>query len=644
MSAISLVWNAADAPPAGELNQSILSALERYGPKRQASWSGQGISLGACLSCSLPEDAFDIQPLWSPDRAACLVADVRLDNRAALARELGLTQPEELSDSAILMSAWLRWGEACLDHILGGFAFAIWLPQRQQVFAARDHAGERPLFYHRGTGLFALSSMPKGLLALPGQDARVNDSYATEWLASLSHPWDQSFFQQISRLPPSHLLRFTPQSFQVKQYWHPSHARPLRFPKDSDYPEALLEIFDSATSARLRSTRPAGSCLSAGLDSSSVTASAAHLLAAEGRPLVAFTAVPRPGCATSAPNGFFASEAAGAADVARLYPNIEHILVDSGSYPFLPTIRLWIEAQDEPAPSPINSLWLKAIYDCASQRGLGVVLDGSSGNATFSYNNWSILARFLRRGRWIDLARTAHQLNRSGALRWTSAVRLAAGGLIPAWLRQRRVPPDTRASLLACLVHPQRIERGNLHSRILDSFYPAPQSLAEEHSALFDGFDEGPFRASVEALTGVQVRDPTADKRLFEFAFAIPPEQFIAGGQSRSLARRAMRERLPPSVLNCTARGFQGADWHATLTSALPELRSELKLLTQSPAARQIFDLPAMQAMLDAWPEPGGNLEQYQTRWNFWLTRAFSMGYFLRTHDTGPIDGHGSPA
>ena len=80
------------------------------------------------------------------DGAFCLVADVRLDNRAELGRSLNLEHPEELADSAFLMAAWERWGPACLDHVVGGFAFAVWAPARQELFAARDHAGERAAF------------------------------------------------------------------------------------------------------------------------------------------------------------------------------------------------------------------------------------------------------------------------------------------------------------------------------------------------------------------------------------------------------------------------------------------------------------------------------------------------------------------
>jgi asparagine synthase (glutamine-hydrolysing) len=373
-----------------------------------------------------------------------------------------------------------------------------------------------------------------------------------------------------------------------------------------------------------------------------VTASAARLLGAHGKGLIAFTSVPRPGFDSAGPAGFFTSEAAGAAEVARLYTNIEHVIVDSSNYDFLPTMKLWIDALDEPAPSVVNMLWLTAIFDQARQRGIGVLLEGAEGNVTFSYNTWSMLGRLFRSGRWLKLARIAHGLQRSGALKITSAARIAAGDLMPRSLTRRRVPTHSLDDLFACLVNPEWMKRYNLQDGIFDTFYPPPSNSVQEHSSMFDGYDQGPYRAAVQAVTQMEVRDPTADKRIFEFSFAIPPEQYLVGSQSRSLARRAMKHRLPQSVLACPIRGLQGADWHLIMSARLPELRSELALLERSPAASQTLDLPAMETLLDSWPKSNFNSESVNFRWHFWLTRALSMGYFLRSHESP--DAAGAPS
>jgi asparagine synthase (glutamine-hydrolysing) len=604
-----------------------------YGRADSRSWDTPYLSLGCNLSLSLPEDRFDVQPLRSPDNSLCVVADLRLDNREELARELDLPHPEELADSSFLLAAWQRWGPACLDHIVGGFAFAVWTPGRQELFAARDHTGERPLFYHRSPDLFALASMPKGLLVLPGVARGFDESRIVEWLATIGLDRDKSFYDGIERLPPGHSLRITPDAFECREYWRPAAAAPIRYRRDEDYAEALLEVFDRATQARLRSATPIGSHLSAGLDSSSVTVSAARLLAAQGKRLTAFTAVPRPDFGGISQPWQVSCEATYAAETARLYPNIEHVLVDSRGYEMLPTLRTWTDAMDEPVVNVTNFLWLSAIYEQARQRGIGAMLEGATGNHSISWETWSILTRFFRRGRWIKLLRTAASLRRHGDISLHAAVRTATEGLLPDWLDRRLIPRGDLGNLYASLASPEWIRRHDLDARIYAYIFHRSPDPRAERSRFYEQFDLGPLRAAVQAVAGIEVRDPTADKRVLDFCWSIPVEQYVAGGHSRSLARRAMRGRLPESTLLRYTRGHQGADWYLPMGEALPELRQELELQRQSPAASRALDLEAMADLVANWPSSGYHTREVSFRWHLSLSRAFSMGYFLRSRE-----------
>lgn len=622
----------------------MLSALDVYGPDRRCSWGDDRIALGANLSCFLPEDRFDVQPLWSGDQSTCLVADVRLDNRADLARELGLIHPEELPDSAFLMAAWLRWGSSCLDHLLGGFAFAIWTPGRRELFAARDHVGERPLFYHRGKDFFALATMPQGLLALPGVPRGFQESGVINWLAALHPPRTETFFAGIDRLPPGHFLRLTPDRFERTQYWHPANAKPTRYKRDEEYAEALVEIFDRATEVRLRSTGAVGSFLSSGLDSSSVTVSAARLLAAQGKRLPAFTSVPRPEFNGLAPAGYLPIEGEAAAEVARLYPNIEHVIVDGRGYDLLGIMKTWTDAWDGPAPNLVNALWMTAIFDQAKERGIGVMLAGDYGNCTFSWSDWNILGDLFRRGRWINLARTTYGLRSRGAISLKTAVRYSTRSLMPRFLTKRLISKQFRDSLYTPLINPDWMNRFNLQKKVFDTIYSGSSDPRQEHSQLFEYCDWGTLNAVVPAVSRIEVRDPTADKRIFDFCFSIPPEQYLAEGHSRSLARRAMKGRLPDSIRLRYSRGLQSADWYLPIGEALPGLRHELNLIEQSPAARQALDLPRARTLLDTFPQSGYEDLKVRMLWHSALTYAISMGYFLRSHDPACLPSTGSPA
>ena len=137
---------------------------------------------------------------------------------------------------------------------------------------------------------------------------------------------------------------------------------------------------------------------------------------------------------------------------------------------------------------------------------------------------------------------------------------------------------------------------------------------------------------ATRARYGIDKRDPTADKRIFEFCYSIPIDQFVAEAQSRSLVRRAMQGRLPASTLARSVRGQQGADWYLTVEQALPSFRAEFPALQHSPLAHKFLDLDRMSRLLQTWPETGHEGDAITDSWNYALTRGISLGYMLRAY------------
>lgn len=634
MSSICGIWDESGEAPVSTLLERMLDAQAMYGPDRRFRWSAGGVALGGNLMHLLPEDGFDRQPLWTADHTACLVADVRLDNRADLVRELGLTQPEAMADSEMLLAAWVRWGEGCLQHIVGAFAFAVWTPGRRELFAARDHVGERPLFYHRGKGLFALASMPKGLLALAGVYQGFDEDRVVDALV-LSHPdWTKSYFKGVERVPLGHQLKVWPGGFECVPHWHPVDAKPTRYKRDEEYGEALVEIFDRATAARLRSTKEIGTQLSAGLDSSSVAASAARLLAAEGKRLTAFTSVPRTdGFRGKGIPGRMVYEAPGAAEVAAMYANVDHVLVNSAGYDLLADMKAWTDAMDEPAQNGVNLLWITAILEEGRRRGLGVMLQGVYGNATISADGWEAMTQFFREGRWVELFRLANNVRNRGERSFKASLATATNGLLPMWMRKRIKPGATGVSLDYSAINPELTAKYGLVERTFQRLHADQPDVRTMRAKFFERFDWGPMNLAVQARAGMDARDPTGDKRVFEFCFSIPVEQYVAGGQSRSLARRAMKGRLPEATLARTIRGQQGADWYLTVAEALPAMRAEMASIERSPLGRHFLDVERLLRLLETWPESGHEGDEITDQWNYALTRGVTVGWFLRSHE-----------
>lgn len=634
MSSICAVWTLGRSQKAGRLLERMRCAQEIYGPDRSFAWVGEEIALGGNLMHLLPEDAQDRQPLWDWERRFCLVADVRLDNRSELESELGITQSENRADSEILLGAWARWGADCLGHMMGSFAFAVWTPARRELFAARDHVGDRPLFFHRGRDVVAVASMPKGLLAIPGVWQGFSEEQVGRWLVGMQPQQGENLFEGIERVPMGHFVRVTPDGLECRRYWHPRDAKPVRYKRDEEYAEAMVEILDRATEARLRSSKKIGSHLSAGLDSSSVTAAAARLLAARGQRLTAFTAVPRPdynGIAMPWQRPF---EGDAAAELAQLYPNIEHVRVDSSGYGLMETVREWTAVMDEPVVNATNLLWISAIQDRARERGLGVLLEGSCGNGTISWESWAIMSMLFRKGRWLKLARTVRAFRRRGHMSYKAGLTTSLNGLLPAALVEKLSPTAAFDLMESTMVSEEAERRSGLAAKMEAYMGHEPIDPREQQADLLDQFDMGAVHAAVRARAGLDTRDPTSDKRLFDFCFAIPQEQYIVEGQTRSLVRRAMRGRVPEGILNRYRRGLQSADWYLPMQEAVPELREELVLDRGSKAARGLLNLPRMEALLDGFPREGYETKRVNAIWHLGLSRGFTMGYFLRSYES----------
>jgi asparagine synthase (glutamine-hydrolysing) len=563
----------------------------------------------------------------------CLVADLRIDNHDDLVRELDL--PQTATDDEVLAHAWARWGFSVVDHLIGGFAFACWDPQRQTLFLARDHGGERPLHFARSIGSqgsFAFASLPPGLCALPGLGQRINVERMARHLAVLTPRGTETFFEGIERLPPGHWIKVSPDRIEVRRYWHAVNAPQIRYQRDSDYVEDFRERLDRAVQARLSDAEGFASQLSGGLDSSSVTATAASLLARAGGRITSFTAVPIPGYDGSALPGRFGDEGDHAAAVAALYPNIDHVRVNVSGRDLLASAFRDMRLSGQPTFNPTNMLWIDTIFDTMRSRGLGVLLQGAGGNNTISFGGLIGLSDLLRGGHWLRLLRLTRELRAGGHTSWRGAASWATGGLVPQWLR-RLYHPDMRGfSLNYSAVHPQLAAEYRLKELALAQFYGVETSTESMRRSL-DYYDPGVVNGVAAAGWHIEQSDPTQDKRIFEFCFGIPMEQYLAGGQSRSLIRRAMQGRLPDSTLRRTTRGLQSADWYLTVAAARPQLSAELTRIERSPLACRILDTARLRTLLDTWPSSGYHTSQVSDVWHLALTRGIAAGSFLAMHD-----------
>jgi asparagine synthase (glutamine-hydrolysing) len=437
MTAIAGIWRFDGRPTVDADCARMLTAQQIYGPHDNRRWSNGTLAVGRRLFRTLPEDAHDRQPLQTRDGRLTLVADIRLDNREDLTAELGLPpeQARMLCDAAILLETLSRWDDSAVTRLVGEFAFAAWDSLAQRLLLSRDFLGQRPLHYHSDRGFFAFASMPKGLHALAEVPCRPDERRVAEFLVSVPQRGPRSFFADIARVEPGHIVSITRAGISSRKYWKPRRPNGTRL-GSSDYIEGLRYYLDLATQSRLRGANGAvGTHLSAGLDSSAVTATAARLLRAHDGKLVAFTAVPRADYAhQQITKSRIFDEGPLAAATAAMYPNIEHVLIRSGQQSPLEGLDRAVYLFDRPSQNLCNEVWISAINQAARDRKLNVLLVGSMGNATATYNGTELLGELLLAGRFVRLWREARGLFKKGLESRRGLLIDIFGAFMPGWL------------------------------------------------------------------------------------------------------------------------------------------------------------------------------------------------------------------
>lgn len=230
------------------------------------------------------------QPLFDPSGKICLVCNGEIYNFPELRAEYEAKGYEfkTRSDSEIVLPLYLELGEKCVERLRGMFAFALWDSDRRKLLLARDHLGQKPVFYAQGAdGSFAFASEPKAVLA-SGIVPRGIDMEALWHYMSLRYlPDDRSLFEGVVKLPAAtYAVWEEGKGVRTGKYWKLSTFSPKRGGSERDLTDELEALLLDTVKAHLLSDVPVATFLSGGIDSSLVTAMTAKIT---GRPFDTFS-------------------------------------------------------------------------------------------------------------------------------------------------------------------------------------------------------------------------------------------------------------------------------------------------------------------------------------------------------------------
>jgi asparagine synthase (glutamine-hydrolysing) len=611
--------------------------MYRTGTDEAVVWLGRGVGLGQFVLGDTLAGQSDVSPQNEIFAELRIAAEARIDNRNELFTLLALPIGERVTavpDSDLILAAYCRWGEACVEHLDGDWAFAIWDERKRKLFLAQASNGISALYYYSDARWFAFASSIKALLALPEVAKRPDRMRIAMGLVSWHDDGTLTAYEGIYRLPPAHTLTVEDGRVRNRRYWHPEKLEPLRLGSDDAYVEAFLHHYTEAVERRLRSSRPVGATLSGGLDSSSVCALAARKLGVESNRLQAFISVPLYKVEWEMGASF--SDESPYADAIRDHlGNLDLEYVRAEHVSPLAGIERCLEACDEPGHAGSNMFWICALMERARDKGLGVLLTGQMGNGGVSWtgppaNLWQLLLR----GDWPAI----RQLQPTIPL---IIRRNLIGPAVRPWReRWRRLKASGRQPWADySAIHPEFARSMNLASRMCDGghdpWFRRTSPIQDRLNTLKLGRAiVGSFWAALGQAYGLEVRDPTMDRRLIEFCLRIPPEQFQSPGTPRWLMRRAMRGLLPDVVRLNQKRGAQAWDIAYRVRASRAEIEAALRRLRNSGLAREILDLPRMSSVLQA---TNGKLDDSVTRdCGTILLRGLMTGLFLLRFDSTP--------
>jgi asparagine synthase (glutamine-hydrolysing) len=214
------------------------------------------------------------QPMTNEDRSLWIVFNGEIYNHRAL--RAGLEGQghrfSTRSDTETIVHLYEEWGEGCVDHLCGMFAFAIWDTNRATLFLARDRLGKKPLYFWRRSGQFLFASEIKALLCHPAVSRQVDLEAFHHYLAFGYTPAERSIFAEIAKLPPAHTATLRQGDLAMRRYWClPSGPAADRRP-EQDTAAQMRDLLHEAVKLRLESDVPLGAFLSGGVDSSVVVA------------------------------------------------------------------------------------------------------------------------------------------------------------------------------------------------------------------------------------------------------------------------------------------------------------------------------------------------------------------------------------
>jgi len=544
MSGFVGLINLDGAPVDRELLRRMTDFMTFRGPDAQETWIEGNAGFGHTMLRTTWEAETEKQPL-TLDGKVWLTADARIDGRAELITELeaklrrtvrigesgnGNAAERLPNDAELILLAYEAWGEDCVKHLIGDFAFAIWDNDRRRLFCARDHFGVKLFYYAQVGNTFLFSNTLDCLRMHPLVSDRLNDLAIADFLLfGFNQETTTTSFADIKKLPAAHCLKRSGTTLSIDRYWTLPINDQIRYKRESEYIDHFLTLLREAVNDRLRTNSVAVS-MSGGLDSTTVAATAKQLLDRKQKPfdLRAFTIIYDH--LLPDPERDYAQAAADGIGIP-----VEYLFADD--------YQLFERHAElrHPEPSDFSLPALMSDYLHLVGNNSRVLLSGDGGDPLMLYT-WRDLAKSVRKFRWGQIVNyVAFHLfsyGRVPALGYRSTLKYFMGDdsrwqySLPTWLDRTLVKRLDLTGRLEKVNQPP----SDLHPERPDAYHNFRRTSWID---CFERADPG------FTLTPLETRFAFFDLRLVDFFLRVPTIPWCV---NKEMIRRSMKGVLPEVI------------------------------------------------------------------------------------------------
>lgn len=488
-----------------------------------------------------------------------IISDARIDNREVLLEELQLDQ--NTSNSQLILELFIKYGYATPSKLIGAFSFAIWHPNKKQLFCARDHLGVKPMNYYWDKGLFLFATQLKCILAFEEVDKTPDWRNMLNKISGMGVPPNSTAYLSIKKLPPAHFLLLKDGQLQIKSYWSLDVTQRTSFKNDDEYISRFKELFDQAVEDRMDTIGMLGSHLSGGLDSTGVSGVVHELSKKRNVDCLYFSY-----------------------NVEEKYLDGQRIFEENAlAYDFVKMHKLekqfinvhqhvhrsfqeMVEHESQSCDALSRSNNVNTEYEmqyAAKEHNTKVILSGFLGDELITSFCRPYYLEYFSQGKWIKYflkkMKSRHGVNQKmkgfgGAI--LSSVNEQWATKIGAYYNERRVA-NSKYALNSKFLNQAYFNSENGFAEMLKvKYYPMahrgfPTSLRTYQRNHITRAHTS-RRMESENLSGlrhgVEYRYPMADIRVVQYVLSLPMEQKISEEMSRRVFRLALKDRIPDSI------------------------------------------------------------------------------------------------